>query len=73
MIFSSKEIRCNRCGNVMRPLMEDVLYCEECDNECYLDEEDPDTPGEPMQMIGKYDYCDIYSHDYTLDTDEEYY
>ena len=36
------------------------MYYPECDNEAYLDLADPDEPDEAMQLIGKYQYNEIY-------------
>lgn len=63
-------IICNNCGAKMKNMGLNVYYCPECDNEAYIDIEDPDNPGEVMQMIGKYSYDEVYNRSYEDDRPE---
>lgn len=62
-MFSSRNVRCNRCGKKMKKIDYDFMVCEECDNEAYLDSEDPENPGHPLQLIapnGGYDWQTLF-------------
>lgn len=52
MLCSGETVRCRVCGAIMRIVDENNLICDECGNDGWLDEEDPDYPGEPMQRAG---------------------
>lgn len=57
-------IICNNCGAIMEEAGLNLMVCPECDNEAYLDHEDPDAPGKVMQMIGSYTYSEVYGREY---------
>lgn len=51
MLFSGENVYCRVCGAKMRVDGLDLI-CDECGNDGWLDEEDPEFPGEPMQRAG---------------------
>lgn len=52
MLCSDVTVRCRVCGAMMRVVDEIDLICDECGNDGWLDVEDSDYPGEPMQQAG---------------------
>ena len=59
-IYDGSPIYCNDCGSQMEVIDETMAICPNCSNNAYLDEEDPDEPGRPMQTVGPYSYDELF-------------